>query len=45
MEMVWVPLVKRIVDLCDGTIRVKSLLGEGSSFTVELPKNNIKIEG
>lgn len=39
------PLVKRIVDLCDGTIRVKSLLGEGSSFTVELPKNNIKIEG
>ena len=32
------PLVKRIVDLCDGTIRVKSLLGEGSSFTVELPK-------
>ena len=39
------PLVKRIVDLCNGTIRVKSLLGEGSSFTVELPKNNIKIEG
>ena len=39
------PLVKRIVDLCSGTIRVKSLLGEGSSFTVELPKNNIKIEG
>lgn len=39
------PLVKRIVDLCDGTIRVKSLLGEGSSFTVELPKNNIKIQG
>ena len=38
------PLVKRIVDLCSGTIRVKSLLGEGSSFTVELPKNNIKIE-
>ncbi|MGN1033445.1 MAG: ATP-binding protein, partial [Intestinibacter sp.] len=38
-------LVKRIVDLCDGTIRVKSMLGEGSSFTVELPKNNIKIEG
>lgn len=39
------PLVKRILDLCDGTIRVKSLLGEGSSFTVELPKNNIKIQG
>ena len=39
------PLVKRIVDLCDGSIRVKSMLGEGSSFIVELPKNNIKIEG
>ena len=32
------PLVKRILELCSGSIRVKSILGEGSSFTVELPK-------
>ncbi len=31
-------LVKRIVDLCHGTIRVSSREGEGSSFTVSLPK-------
>ncbi len=31
-------LVKRIVDLCHGTIRVSSRVGEGSSFTVSLPK-------
>lgn len=32
------PLVKRIVTLCNGTIRVKSVINEGSSFIVELPK-------
>ncbi len=31
-------LVKRIVDLCNGTIRVSSREGQGSSFTVTLPK-------
>ena len=33
------PLVKRIVDLSSGAIHVKSELGIGSIFTVELPKN------
>lgn len=32
-------LVKRIVDLCEGTIRVLSTAGEGSEFIVELPFN------
>jgi len=30
-------LVKRILDLCNGSIHVKSKLHEGSTFTVELP--------
>lgn len=31
-------IVKRIVELCNGTISVRSTLGEGSEFTVILPK-------
>lgn len=31
------PLVKRILDLCNGSIQVRSRLNEGSTFTVELP--------
>ncbi len=34
-------LVKRIVDLCHGTIRVSSREGQGSSFTVSLPKSTL----
>lgn len=32
-------LVKRIVELCKGTVSVKSSPGNGSEFIVELPKN------
>lgn len=35
------PLVKRIVNLCGGSIRVKSIVNKGSSFTVELPKKHV----
>ncbi len=31
------PLVKRIVQLCEGILEVKSKVGEGSTFTVKLP--------
>lgn len=30
-------LVKRIVELCEGTIKVQSELGQGSVFTIKLP--------
>lgn len=32
-------LVKRILDLCEGTIRVESAPGEGAAFFVTLPEN------
>lgn len=34
------PLVKRIIELCKGTITVKSVPGEGSTFTVRLLANS-----
>lgn len=32
------PMVKRIIELCDGSIRVESQYGHGTSFIVKLPK-------
>lgn len=34
------PLVKRIVELCDGTIEVKSEVGKGTEFRVQLTIDN-----
>lgn len=34
-------LVKRIIELCDGEIKVRSKLNYGTTFTIELPKNSI----
>ena len=33
------PLVKRIVELCNGNIRVESQYGKGTNFIVTLPQN------
>lgn len=33
-------LVKRVIDICDGEISVKSQLGQGSTFTVKLRRYN-----
>ena len=38
------PLVKQIVEQYQGNIFVESELGEGSTFTIELPKNPLAIE-
>lgn len=34
-------LVKRIIDFYNGSISVKSVLGEGTTFTIALPKENL----
>lgn len=34
------PLVKRIVELCNGNIRVESQYGKGTNFIVTLPQND-----
>lgn len=31
------PLVNRIVELCNGTVSVQSTIGRGTTFTVTLP--------
>ena len=35
------PLAKRVVDLCKGKISVKSKIGKGTTFVVNLPKEHI----
>jgi len=37
-------LAKRIVDLHHGKLSVSSVIGEGTTFTVQLPRNNHKIK-
>ena len=37
---VGLPMVARVVSLCGGEIQVESTLGEGSTFTVILPREN-----
>lgn len=34
-------LVKRIIELCNGELKVKSKVNYGTTFTIELPKNSI----
>lgn len=36
-------LAKRIIDFYDGSIAVKSTLGEGTTFTIALPKSSLTI--
>ena len=38
------PLAKRVIDLCNGTITVKSQTGKGTTFIVRLPAENIDID-
>ena len=35
-------LVKRVIDICEGEIYVKSELGKGSTFTVKLRRDNVE---
>lgn len=35
------PLAKRVVDLCNGKISVKSQIGKGTTFVVKLPKEKV----
>ncbi|MCI8712548.1 MAG: HAMP domain-containing histidine kinase [Ruminococcus sp.] len=38
-------MVKRVIDIVDGEIRVDSQVGEGTNFTVRIPKNLKEKEG